>query len=61
MLFINPEECIDCDACTSECPTEAIFQHEHVPAEWKGYIELNAEMVAVSPNITEKQLPLSGN
>ena len=25
MLFIDPEECIDCGACEPECPVEAIF------------------------------------
>ena len=25
MLYINPAECIDCDACVPECPVDAIF------------------------------------
>src|SRR6185503_19246789 len=25
MLVINPETCIDCDACVPECPVEAVF------------------------------------
>ena len=58
MLFIDPEECIDCDACTSECPTGAIFLDENVPDKWQAYIALNAEMVPQSPNITENQTPL---
>ena len=32
MLVINPEECIDCDACRPECPVEAIFPIEEDPA-----------------------------
>jgi ferredoxin len=35
---------IDCDACRVECPVEAIFHEIDVPDQWKGYIELNAEM-----------------
>ena len=58
MLFINPAECIDCDACMSECPVEAIFPDHQVPAQWQEYIELNAEMVAVCPNITERKPPM---
>ena len=46
MLFINPAECIDCDACMSECPVEAIFPDHQVPKQWQEYIELNAEMIA---------------
>ena len=61
MLFIDPEACIDCDACTSECPTEAIFLDEKVPEKWLAYIALNAEMAPQSPNITENQAPLCQN
>ena len=28
MLFIDPEECIDCGACVPECPVEAIFPED---------------------------------
>jgi ferredoxin len=31
MLYINPDECIDCDACVPECPWEAIFAEADVP------------------------------
>jgi len=45
MLYIDPESCVDCEACISECPVEAIFYEDHVPESWRAYIELNAEMV----------------
>ncbi|MBL8871910.1 MAG: 4Fe-4S binding protein [Planctomycetaceae bacterium] len=25
MVYIHPDECIDCDGCVRECPAEAIF------------------------------------
>jgi len=31
--YIDPEVCIDCGACIPECPYEAIFEEEEVPAE----------------------------
>ena len=43
MLYIHPEECIDCEACVPECPVEAIFHEDNLPEEWKSYLELNAE------------------
>mgnify|MGYP001578602913 FL=1 len=43
-LFIHPEECIDCGACESECPVEAIFAEEEVPEEWKEFTDLNAKI-----------------
>ncbi|TWT64439.1 indolepyruvate ferredoxin oxidoreductase subunit alpha [Rubinisphaera italica] len=53
MLFIDPETCIDCDACISACPVEAIFPDHEVPQQWQHYIEMNATMSQKSPMITE--------
>ena len=41
-LFINPDECIDCGACESACPVQAIYPMDAVPDEWQSYIEKNA-------------------
>jgi NAD-dependent dihydropyrimidine dehydrogenase PreA subunit len=41
MVYINPDECIDCGLCEPECPVTAIFVDTDVPAQWKDYIELN--------------------
>ena len=41
MLFINPDECIDCAACVPECPVEAIFAEEDVPHDKQDWIEKN--------------------
>lgn len=43
-LTIDPLECIDCDACVSECPVEAIFPDDEVPEEWEHYIDLNERL-----------------
>lgn len=42
MLYINPDECIDCGLCEPECPVTAIFVDTDVPPQWKEYIEKNA-------------------
>jgi ferredoxin len=55
MLYINPAKCIDCEACVSECPVNAIYLDENVPEKWRNYIELNAQMAPKSPSITEKK------
>ena len=55
MLYINPEQCIDCEACIPECPVEAIFYESNVPAKWQQYIEVNAEGSRRFPVITEKK------
>jgi NAD-dependent dihydropyrimidine dehydrogenase PreA subunit len=43
MLYINPDECIDCGACEPACPVTAIFEESAVPAEWKQFIKINAD------------------
>jgi ferredoxin len=58
MLYIDPLECIDCEACVPECPVEAIFYEDNVPNEWKEFIQLNAEMAAQCPPILEKRNPI---
>ena len=37
MLYIHPEECIDCEACVPECPVEAIFYEDDLPHTWAAY------------------------
>ena len=43
LLYIHPDECIDCGACVPACPVEAIFVLDEVPEKWKGFIAKNAE------------------
>lgn len=57
-LYIDPVECIDCGACVPECPEEAIFPEDEVPAEYEKDIALNAEMAAKLPVIVEEKEPL---
>jgi ferredoxin len=43
MLYIHPEECIDCALCEPECPVGAIFAEADVPDPWRAYIEVNRD------------------
>jgi NAD-dependent dihydropyrimidine dehydrogenase PreA subunit len=43
MLYIHPDECVDCGACEPVCPVEAIFYEDDVPGEWSGFVGANAE------------------
>ena len=43
MLYIHPEECIDCGACVPACPVAAIYESiDATPANQKDLIEANA-------------------
>ena len=44
-LYIDPEECIDCDGCVPVCPVEAIFPADKIPEKWRHYIGINAEYI----------------
>ena len=43
MLYIHPDECIDCGACVPACPVEAIFSLDETPEKWASYIPVNAQ------------------
>ena len=43
MLYIHPEECIDCGACVPACPVSAIYDSlESTPVSQKALAEANA-------------------
>lgn len=54
-LAINPDECIDCTLCVAECPAEAIFAEDDVPADQQEYIALNARLATIWPVITSRK------
>lgn len=43
MLYIQPEECVDCGACEPVCPVEAIFYEDDLPPRWAQYTTINAD------------------
>ncbi len=43
ILYVHPEECIDCGACVPACPVAAIYDSvESTPASQQGFVEANA-------------------
>lgn len=61
MLYINPDECIDCGACEPACPVSAIFAEDDVPDSEKEFIELNrkwfVDKAAVRARVNELKPP----
>lgn len=53
MLVIHPDECINCGACETECPVEAIYEDSGVPEELKEFVQINEEETA---NISDEEL-----
>jgi ferredoxin len=42
MMYIHPDECVDCGACEPVCPVEAIYYEDDTPEQWKDYSAANA-------------------
>ena len=51
MLYIPPDECIDCGACEPVCPVKAIFAEDETPDQWKNFIELNKQFFKDNPGV----------
>src|SRR5436309_3295297 len=51
MLFIHPDECIDCGACEPVCPVKAIFAEDETPDQWKKFIERNKHFSKDHPGV----------
>lgn len=54
-LVIDPDECIDCTLCVAECPVNAIYAEDDLPAEQHHFIALNAELSKKWKPIVEKK------
>ena len=57
-LVIDPNECIDCALCVPECPAQAIFSEDDLPASELKFIQLNNELSQQWPVISRKKDPL---
>jgi len=58
MLYIDPEECIDCGACVPECPVDAIYDEGSLPDDQEQWLQINAERAPKLPVISEPTAPL---
>jgi len=43
MLYIQPDECVDCGACEPVCPVEAVFYEDDLADEQQHFLTINAE------------------
>ena len=57
-LIIDPDECIDCAVCVAECPVNAIYAEEDVPADQQHFIKINVDLTPLWPSITKTTTPL---
>lgn len=57
-LVIDPDDCIDCAVCIPECPVNAIYAEEDIPAGQAAFLSLNAELAQVWPTISKHRAAL---
>jgi NAD-dependent dihydropyrimidine dehydrogenase PreA subunit len=43
MMYINPDECVDCGRCEPVCPVTSIFHLDDLPADRAQFGPINAE------------------
>lgn len=43
MLYIHPDECVDCGVCLSFCPVEAIYEDSRLPVPLAHFLAVNRE------------------
>ena len=46
MLYIDPNDCVDCGACEPVCPVEAIYYEDDVPPNLEHYKDINKNFFA---------------
>jgi ferredoxin len=59
-LVIDPDECIDCTLCVAECPAEAIFAEDDLPADQAHFTALNAELSKSLKRRIRRRMPKNG-
>ena len=52
MLVIDPEDCIDCAMCETECPVNAIYSEEDLPESQQEFLALNERLSLKWPVLT---------
>jgi ferredoxin len=58
MLVIDPDTCIDCQACVPACPVNAIWFEGELPAEYREWVDRNRRLYPGGVNILDSKQPL---
>jgi ferredoxin len=60
MLYIDPDECIECGACVPKCPVEAIFLDRYIPSQHLYWVAENRRRAPLLPVIAHREPALPG-
>ncbi len=59
-VYINPDTCVNCDACVPACPVETIYSEENLPSQYQSYVQINIDGSNANPVINQKKDPMAG-
>jgi ferredoxin len=59
MVVINPETCIDCGVCVSQCPVGAIKADTEADPQMAFWVKMNKTYANQWPTITHAKLPFA--
>lgn len=48
-LYVDPQNCIECDACALACPVDAVYDAYDLPPKWQHYEQINADWFEANP------------
>ena len=57
-LVIDPDECIDCAVCITECPANAIYAEDDLPEGMEIFLQFNKKLAPTLPTITKRKAAL---
>ncbi len=60
MLVIDPDTCIDCELCVTECPVHAIYPEDELPDVYQEWTDKNRELFEGGENITDQKDAMDG-
>jgi NAD-dependent dihydropyrimidine dehydrogenase PreA subunit len=56
ILYVDPAECIDCNACLEVCPVDAPLEEGDVPASSEPFVEINRTFYEEGHDAAERML-----
>lgn len=58
-MVIDPDVCIDCNVCATECPVNAIYQDKELPEDQMIFLSINRELAKIYPVVTGRSGPVA--
>jgi NAD-dependent dihydropyrimidine dehydrogenase PreA subunit len=56
ILYVDPSECIDCNACLEVCPVDAPLLEADVPSQWEAFAAINRAYYEEGLDVAERLL-----